>query len=371
MRTVLSWRAVLTVTLGLAGMAACTSDEASDDESRASTSTSAASTSVAAATTIPATTQPATTLTPTTAATSTTSAAATTAPSTATSELGACTAGQSALVSAFDRASGAPGWSVCTTADVQPSLVGATDELVYAVLIPQLRPQPESATPDLVALDAVTGTERWRVELPEFGTNVAGPQAGTDVLVAVLGELGSAALVGLDAATGTERWRVPLTREPALLAASADVVVAHDPGAFGEPSGGSAGRPPATVLGDDPRPGSGELAAYPAFARTTGAPLWTTKLLAPDNMRLAGPSRGEAGDGIAVVPLGPSALDLTDGQIVWTATLPPGPVPIDPSLPYAIGPVRGGTALFGGLRKRLIAVDAATGQQRWTSLGST
>ncbi len=386
MRTTTSWRIVLTLTLGLAGMAACTSDDAADDDTKVSTSAARPTPGPSAAAT---TTSPSTSVAPaTTSAPTTTAAATTTTASVGTGPAAACSAGQPPLLRAYDRASGAPGWSLCTTSSTEdlPSLVGATADLVYVVMIPQLRPQPQPApgdtvqpvaipTPQLLALDAVTGTERWRVELSQFGTNVAGPQAGSDVLVAVLGEL--KAIGTRRAGRGDRRLNDGAFRSravtPTLMAASADVVVALDPGAFGDLSGGSTTGPTALVLGADPRPGTGELAAYVGFARATGMRCCGRPQLAAPDEHVALRTRrvGEAGDGIAVVPLGPSALDLADGEIKWTATLPPGPHPLDPSLPYAIGPVQGGTALFGGQGKQLIAVDAATGQQRWTSLGST
>jgi outer membrane protein assembly factor BamB len=128
--------------------------------------------------------------------------------------------------------------------------------------------------------------------------------------------------------------------------------------------------PPATELGGDERLGSGPLDAYTAFDRVTGTPLWTTRLRAPESMVVQGPPHGSASDDLVVVPLGPSALDIRSGKIVWTAQLPPNERPTDPSIDAAIGPLRGGASLFGGQDDPVTVLDATTGQQRWTAPGS-
>ena len=75
-------------------------------------------------------------------------------------------------------------------------------------------------------------------------------------------------------------------------------------------------------------------------------------------------SAGQRSDGIVVVPLGPTALDLLDGEVVWTAQLP---VDENSSIDAAIGPVQGGASVFGGQDNPVTVLDAATGQQRWTA----
>ena len=88
----------------------------------------------------------------------------------------------------------------------------------------------------------------------------------------------------------------------------------RDPGALGITSGGPFTPPPVTMLWGDDGLGNGQLDAYTAFDRATGARLWTTKLGAPDTMVVQGPPRGAASEQIVVVLLGPSASICTTAR---------------------------------------------------------
>ena len=223
----------------------------------------------------------------------------------------------------------------------------------------------------LVALDAATGAERWRLDHSPFTFTAPGPVAGSDTIVAVLDDDGSQSIAGITPADGSVRWQLPVNGEPSLIASSEDVVVVTDPDAFIGSSGPATAGPPATMVDGSDGRAPGRFEAYVGIDRATGTRLWTTKLGAPETMVIPGPPRGAADDDITVVPLGPSGLDLHSGALRWTAALPPNQHPLDPSPDTAIGPVVAGSALFGGQNKQFIAFDAATGQQRWTAAGST
>ena len=377
-----SWRLV-GGSVAVMVMVACGSDDTAHDGSRVtagappSTTTTAAATATATATAVPATTSaaPAMTSGPVSSASSPTSGTAAAGPLTAVPGSGpdsAC-AGGSPLTSAYDRADGAPVWTVCSPGGVQPALIGATDDVVVTMLVPEYGSPPTASLPrfQLVVLDAATGAERWRVDHSPFSFPAPGPVAGSDTIVAVLvDDSGGQSIAGLSPADGTVRWTTPVEGEPSLIASSDDVVVVTDPGAFGASSGPVTGAPMATMVDGGDGSDGGRLEAYVGIDRATGDRLWTTKLGAPDTMVVPGPPRGAAGEEFVVVPLGPAGLDLRTGALRWTANLPPNEHPQDPAPDTAIGPVVAGMALFGGQDKPFVAIDAATGEQRWTGTGS-
>ena len=80
----------------------------------------------------------------------------------------------------------------------QPSVVGATAELVFVVLQPDLGGPSvntietvisEPPSPRLVVLDAGTGTERWSVAMSGFSTEVVAPDDDSGTVVAFTGGL--------------------------------------------------------------------------------------------------------------------------------------------------------------------------------------
>ena len=241
------WRTVMSMSVALMAVAACgDADEPAGVEGRLAPSVvSVAASSSADESTVASTTSTSSTSAPATAASP---AATTSASASSTGPEAACPDGQSPLIAAYDRATGAAGWTKCAAEGTLGSVVGAAAGLVYLVLQPQLAQAPPTAggtgpaeppSPRLVALDSTSGVERWSVALPWFSTEVAPPHDDGDTVVVIAGRAGEAALTGLDAASGAERWRVPLVGEPALLAGSADVVVVRDPGALGIAPGGS------------------------------------------------------------------------------------------------------------------------------------
>ena len=95
----------------------------------------------------------------------------------------------------------------------------------------------------LVALDAVTGAERWSLDVGPRPMVAAGALAGGGVLV-VLAQ-GESALLGIDATDGSVRWRLDgMYQWPTV--ADDQVVIVSDPS--GAPQGGG----PVTL---GPRPG--------------------------------------------------------------------------------------------------------------------
>jgi outer membrane protein assembly factor BamB len=143
-------------------------------------------------------------------------------------------------------------------------------------------------------------------------------------------DLGSGELVAIDAATGAERWRVPLGLP---LARSPSVV------------GGVA-----YVTASDWQDGPSMLVAVDAI---TGAVSWRIDALG------AWASPTAVVDGLVYVSDGGGthAFEATTGARVWSAA--------HTDWPFAVPAVAGGTVYVGTGEGTLLALDGATGAERW------
>lgn len=208
-------------------------------------------------------------------------------------------------------------WQV-RTGRVQPASPALVDDTIYVGTDDRL----------LLALDAASGTERWR-----FVTDgaVGGSAAVVDGVVYVGDEAGF--LYAVDAATGEQRWRVDFgtslyTAAPAVV----DGVIYLTSGA-----GGTA---PAVVdgivyVGGDGSASRSTLLAH-AVDAATGEERWRHN----------------------VARNGLFALDATTGEEHWhVATF----APIYHSSPA----VTDGTVYVGSKDGTVYAVDAVTGEERW------
>lgn len=125
-------------------------------------------------------------------------------------------------VYALDTATGTVRWTYSTSPLSLASVPAVTPRTVYVTGLvgdeapgpdPSFTPNPAFAPtqPDLVALDATTGTRRWRAAV--------GPIAGVALESNGLVYIGARdAFSALDAATGNVRWRLPLSSHAASTA---------------------------------------------------------------------------------------------------------------------------------------------------------
>ncbi|MEE6210763.1 PQQ-binding-like beta-propeller repeat protein [Salarchaeum sp. III] len=86
-----------------------------------------------------------------------------------------------------------------------------------------------AATFDAAGVDAVSvtrdGTERWRTPLDGYGTLTPPVLAGSTLVVGVQGDTAPSRVYGLDAASGRQRWRVDVPTTPGALSLAGDTVV--------------------------------------------------------------------------------------------------------------------------------------------------
>jgi len=248
---------------------------------------------------------------------------------------------------ALDAATGTERWRFIGTALGEVTAVG---DLVYVNDADVLR-----------ALDAATGQERWQVAV------VGGTSAVVDDGLLVIGT-GDGYLLGLDAATATERWRYQLSTTGAahnpVLGDGIAYAGGDDPGFFAVDAasgqllwkGDTGNDRTATAvvaegiayIGGSPDSGVGHLYAFDA---TTGVLRWTRDepLFTPTVLDGVGYAGGTSG----IV----NAFDTADGAELWQAQLG-GVVPnmaIADGVLYALSD--GNNAVY--------ALDAATGAQLW------
>ncbi|HEY7627966.1 MAG TPA: PQQ-binding-like beta-propeller repeat protein [Ilumatobacteraceae bacterium] len=206
-----------------------------------------------------------------------------------------CAADQEPALGAYDVASGSLLWMYCSADQTWRSLFDATADIAYV----------ESTTADstnignpleLIAVDAHTGTELWRVAHTWSQLQwPLGSFTGAGIIVLPVKAESGDTLVGLDAGTGEVRWQIAADDNPtgAVPVANTDhiVVVA---GSFG-----------AGVRGLD---------------RTTGAQMWVTDLQVVDESGVMTFRGATAVDGdLVVVPTGATmvALDANTGDTRW------------------------------------------------------
>ncbi|HEY7032221.1 MAG TPA: PQQ-binding-like beta-propeller repeat protein [Thermomicrobiales bacterium] len=216
----------------------------------------------------------------------------------------------------------------------------------------------------LFALDAATGTERWRFDLgvaPSVaGANPPAIVAGTVYIAGVDGTI-----FAIEAATGHERWRKPTgekittavaVAQDAVFAGTVDGTLYALDAATGEQRW-SAAIGPVTASSPVITDGSLFVAAEPdqvlAFDATTGKPLWKRTIS-------VGMRSIAVGEGIAVVASRTTggntftALDAANGDLRWSNHLGSDPPPV----------IAGGL-VFTASPESVGAIDAATGGQRW------
>ena len=200
----------------------------------------------------------------------------------------------------------------------------------------------------LVALDAATGTERWRVATGE--TYGLSPAVADGVVFSGGGE---GVLLALDAATGDERWRA---------AAGAATLEPGGDRWLGRPAVGD-GAVYVSDLADN-------ASTLVAFDVATGAERWR---FAPQG-ESEGVTEPVVADGLVYVgshPLGDGrrdpvlgrlrALDAATGQERWS---------YETASEYVESPLVGGRLVYvmerSGEEAELVSLDAASGHERWS-----
>lgn len=155
------------------------------------------------------------------------------------------------ILVALDEATGQPRWTRTNDYDAGPAVAGGmayvvTDQLLTAIDISTGRTAWTAAAgyrapavwqglvyvsqgfADIVAFDAVSGTERWRVAVHDDVSVVFAPVVVAGSVVIAYSELGNQEeLVALDAATGQEQWR-RATKASSLSAAGGRIFIAGD-----------------------------------------------------------------------------------------------------------------------------------------------
>jgi outer membrane protein assembly factor BamB len=200
-----------------------------------------------------------------------------------------------------------------------------------------------------IAYDAADGSERWRRATADTPTP-PGPFDGQGIVV--LADQDAHALVGVDVVSGAEHWRVASRDVP--LANSPTVAVVWDVAAYVA----------------DP----GAPSRFRGLDRLTGDELWVSDTLLPyqrwlpdqngyPSLRSPAMVLGE----VLVVPTGATvtAMDMRTGAMLWQA---PGLGHLgaaDGTIVGTRGPVQQGNWIT------FTALDAASGQERWTAPGST
>jgi hypothetical protein len=290
-------------------------------------------------------------------------------------------------LAALDPATGAFEWTYCSTEVAWREVRGATDDIVY---IDSTKPDPPAdpsaagRLTDLIAVDARSGQELWRVPVArqQLGWPL-GPFAGSEVVVVAVDDDGGA-IVGLDATSGDTIWRV----------AEADLGAAE----------ASVGAPGSVVA---PLANTDEVAVLSApsglvgLDRASGALLWSSDVFlldesgvgvargpaAVDGSTVMIPAASEVVTGAAIdggvivsgpdlppgdtvtIPMGPSALvavDASTGATLWQGPRLDHPAAADG---YVVGYVHSGMGSASGPNYQVVVVDTATGEQLWSKPG--
>jgi outer membrane protein assembly factor BamB len=266
---------------------------------------------------------------------------------------------------ALDAATGTERWRFT---GIDMGAVTAVGDLVYIEVFDVEGPL-DVETNVLRALDAATGQERWHVVVP--GSSGAVVDDG----VLVIGT-GDGFLLGLDAATGDERWRTQVSAQgaadPVALADGIAYVGVDAEGFFavdadsgmllwrgdigGQQIGTAVVGEGVAYIGATQGGGGGHLYAFDA---TTGELLWRSDqpLFSPTVLDGVGYSGAEGGT--------VTAFNTADGMERWQAQLGAGAVlnvAIANGVLYAL---RSGTDT-DPVDSAVFALDAATGDQLWS-----
>ena len=256
------------------------------------------------------------------------------------SALAACGDDEYPAVGALDLTDGDDVWSLRSADEAYRTVIGASEDVV---LIEESASIYGTGAGNwgvrnwrTMAYDAVDGTERWR-RGTAYTPTPAGPIDGQGIVV--LADEDAGALVGVDVLGGVEQWRVASREVP--LASSPTVVVVWDMAGPLTPS---------PFRGRD---------------RLTGDELWVSRILL-SNPRGNDVPRSPAAvlDEILVVPTGTTttAIDMRTGAMLWQ-------VPQLGYLAAAEGTIvgqRGGSDPSRRSRLTIRALDAASGEERWT-----
>ena len=254
------------------------------------------------------------------------------------------------MVFAHERVDGTLRWAWCSAEDVVPNVVGATEQLVYALVTKDNRSDDTKSVGRLVALDADTGAERWSLDVGPRPMMAAGALDGGGVLV-VLAQ-GDSALLGVDAIDGSVRWRLDgryqwpaIANEPVVIVSDVSVV----PQGGGPVTLGPDGSPPPLMMGQ----------GYSGFDRTSGTKLWSTMVMAPQELDGGGFPFGAIDGDVAVVGPGAAGIDAMTGAALWSAD----------EAPAGAATGYGGSVVFAGQEGPVTAVNISSGDVLWTAPG--
>jgi outer membrane protein assembly factor BamB len=262
-----------------------------------------------------------------------------------TASVDACSPAAS-MLAALDVASGEPRWRYCAESATSLSVVAATNKIVYASLDGRL-----------VAFDGDDGTLLWTIVVPYLNDGVEtvalrapGAFAGSGVIVLDILEGDQVQHIAYDARTGEELWRVAGS-EDVVIANTDDLAVVAD-----------------VYLGG----GVGPEIGFVALDRLTGEERWRIDHGFTDLAGVAKIGQVLVIGQQSVAQTGPPgalelssqvALDIDTGQVLWRG---------DPLI-VALGSGAPSDLVVGldwhrdETSMRLVAVDAATGTQRWAS----
>ncbi len=322
-------------------------------------------------------TTPATAQTDTPAATTiqpvtTQSIAPVTTASTSSTELahsGMCEMGQSPALASYDRGTGDIQWTTCSTDLVWREVRGATDDVVYVDETSRQDPiaGQNSGQPvqNLIAIDARTGAELWRVghDWQRLGWPL-GPFTGGGVVVVGVSDEGGDALVGVDARTGVELWRAPAADpELATNITVPSGVICH-PACVPPPN--EVFSPIANTEKVVVTAGSIGLGGLRGLDRSTGQQLWANDVHQSDlsGIGVSRAATAVAGDTV-IVPAGQMlvAVDALTGDELWQAPRLDHPAAADR---FVVGYV----ATSERNAPKLSVLDISTGKTLWTQPGS-
>lgn len=272
----------------------------------------------------------------------------------------------------LDAATGAVRWQLADDPQNPTSVSGGDGRLTLLA-----RGSNEGSA--VLGVDATTGTTRWTARLARL-VQRASLDPDSRLVYAVEGNAVEANdVVALDAATGTEIWRVaaPGGAEASILAAtSAGVIVqggaqvallavADGTASWTVDTGatGPVGVATAAVLIKDALitiTGGGGTARVVAVALADGATRWTADVpggvagrnppVVAGNRLIVGTSSGATGGTLT----GLVALDLADGRQAWTA-----------AVPGLVNILSGTDAIYLTDGAQVRALAAATGDERW------